>query len=405
MSDSTVSRDRALRRLSKIARPLEAVLSSPLESIGLTASHNICAYNNVPEQPTSLRDGFALRTGDIEKSGPMDPVRLTVTQTIQAESLNASEVRPGEAARVLTGGLVPPGADAVLAEEDVEIVDDIISVTTPVRSGWCVRPAGGEIAQLSIITPTGSTITPQAAAVMLRTGVRSFHVHPRPTAWTIALGSELTDPTDLDDDSGRFPADNLVITGGLLYDAGAEVVHSGVLADEENLLIDALSADDLPDVIITTGGTGRSERDFSRSSALDAGFTTIFDHIDIRPGRNMFAAYKGNTLLFGLPGPPSAVFACFHAVVLPTIQLLRGLQDREPIMAKMETGISARPDGQWLFPCQLRVKGSSLVATPLTGKDMPPMLAIGQAHGMALVKGGDSILPEGEVEILSVMYE
>jgi len=405
MSDSTVSRDRALRRLFQLARPLEAVLSFPLESIGLVASHNILAHKDVPEHPTSLRDGFALRTGDIEHASLLNPVRLAVTQTVRAESLEAKNVLTGEAARVLTGGMVPLEADGVLAEEDVTLEGDAIVVTTPIRSGWFVRPAGGELPNEAIIVRAGEKVTPQAAAVMMRTGVDSFHAIPRPTAWTVALGSELSDPHVADDEAGRFPADNLVLTGGLLYDSGADVVHTGVLPDIEDRLIEALSAEDLPDVILTTGGTGRSERDFARSSAKEAGFDIIFDRLDIRPGRNMFAAHKGDTLLFCLPGPPTAVFACFHAVVLPAIRMLRGLQDRPPFMAKLRNGISARPGGHWLFPCRLEHQGASLVATPLAGKEVPPMLAIGKAHGVALVKGGDSVLPDGDVEILSTSYE
>jgi molybdopterin molybdotransferase len=347
-----------------------------------------------------------MRTDDIERSGPMNKVRLVVTQTVRAESLGAKEVLSGEAARVLTGGIVPPGANGVLAEEDVEIDEDAIKVSTPIRQGWFVRPAGGEIAKGAIILRAGEIVTPQAAAVMMRTGVKSIHAYPRPTAWTIALGSELTDPTQLEEEGeGRFPADNLVLTGGLLYKSGAEVEFSGVLPDEEERLIGVLSSEDLPDVIITTGGTGRSERDFAHSSAQQAGFTTIFDRLDIRPGRNMFAAHKGNTLLFCLPGPPTAVFACYHAVVLPIIRMLRGLQNRPAIMAKLENGISARPGGHWLFPCRLTHKGTGLVATPLAGKEVPPMLAIGQAHGAAIVLGGNSILPDGEVEILSTLFE
>jgi len=409
MSESTVSRDRAIRRLSKIARPLEAVLAFPLEAPGLVAAHNILARKDVPARPRSLRDGFALRTADIEESGPMHPVTLAVTQTVTAESDNPADVTPGTAARVLTGGLVPPGADGVLAEEDVDIDGDRITVTTPVRSGWFVRPKGGEIPHESIIVRAHEVVTPQAAGVMMRTGVESFHVHPRPTAWALALGSELIDPDATPDSAaqskGRFPADNLVLTTGLLAQSGAEVVRRGVLPDDEDRLAQIFSSSDLPDVIVTTGGTGRSERDFARASAHAAGFETVFDSLDIRPGRNMFAAHKDNTLLFCLPGPPAAVFACYHAVVLPIIRLLRGLPERPPFMALLEDGISARPGGHWLFPCRLGHKGASLIATPLAGKEVPPMLAVGQAHGVAIILGGDSVLPGGEVEIVSTLFE
>lgn len=406
MSD-TISRDRALRRLSKTARLQEAVATSPFEAIGLVASHNICAFCDVPEAACSVRDGFAVRTVDIEKAAATRPVTLPVTQVVRAESREAFPVDPGCAARVLTGGMVPQYADAVLAEEDVEVDGDSILVRAPVRPGWFVRAAGGEIEKGSIITRKGEVITSQAAAVMIRTRVTSIHAHPMPTVRVIALGSELSDPCCGEGcDTARFPADNLVLTSGLLKQSGAEVVQAGVLPDSETQLVETLSAAELPDVIITTGGTGRSERDFARMGAQDAGFETIFDHVDLRPGRNMFAAHKNNTILFGLPGPPSAVFACYHAIILPFIRRLRGVAERAtPLTARVKNGISARPGGQWVVLTTLQHACGELVATPLTSKDMPPMLAIGKAHGVALISGGDSILPEGEVEIASVLYE
>ncbi len=406
MSD-TISRDRALRRLFKLARPLEGVATSPFEAIGLTAFHNICAYCDVPEAPCSVRDGFAVRTADIEKSGTTKPVTLNVTQTVRAESKEATPIPPGTAARVLTGGMVPKNGDAVLAEEDVEIDGDTIQVRTPVRPGWFVRAAGGEIGQGEIITRAGEVITPQAAAVMIRTRVTSIHTRPEPTVRIIALGSELSDPCCGEGcDTARFPADNLVLTSGLLRQSGTKVLETGVLPDSQAQLIETLSSKNLPDILITTGGTGRSERDFARHGAMEAGFSTIFSHVDIRPGRNMFAAHRDNTILFGLPGPPAAVFACYHAIILPTIRRLRGLAEREtPLTAKMASGISARPGGQWVVLCSLAHKNGELISTPLAGKDVPPMLAIGRAHGVALLNSGDAILPGGEVEVVSVGIE
>ena len=404
--NDTISRSQAIEHLLRLARLPEAVCISPHEAVGLVASHNICAFCHVPEQACSVRDGYALRTEDIEKSAATKPVTLTVMQTIRAESTSSTPVGPGEAARVLTGGLVPDGADAVLAEEDVEIDGNTILVRTPVQSGWFIRPAGGEMEQGAIITQAGTTITPQAAAIMIRTRINSIHVHPKPMARVIAVGSELSDPCCGDEcDTARFPADNLVLAKGLLELSGAIVTETGVLPDNEATLIETLSSDTLPDILITTGGTGRSERDFARSSAQQAGFTTLFNSVDIRPGRNMFAAQKGKTLLFGLPGPPAAVFACFHAIILPIIHRLRGLPHQDqPTMARFEDGFSVRPGGEWLVLCSFEHRGTTLTATPYIGKDVPPMLAMSLAHGLAVIPGGDAILPGGEAEIISTIF-
>lgn len=407
MSDTTVSRIQAIRRISRVLQPVKSILRSPHEAVGLIASHNVTAHCDVPEKACSLRDGYALRTEDIEKSSAMSPVRLAVTQVVRAESLETEPVISGTAARVLTGGMVPEGADCVLAEEDVEYVSDEegegVLVRTPVRSGWFVRPAGGEIKRESIILRAGEIVTPQAAAVMIRTRVNGIHIRPHPEARVIAMGSELSDPTGQCEDSGtgRFPADNLVLTAGLLKQSGVDVVESGVLPDIKDRVVETLSAVDLPDIVITTGGTGRSERDFARISAQDAGFEILFNRVDIRPGRNMFAARRGDTLLFGLPGPPSAVFACYHAVVLPIIRNLCGVADTAPLLASMESGVSARPEGEWVALCRLEHKEGMLSARSLSGKDVLPMHAMGLANGVILLNGGDSILPGGTAEVVT----
>jgi len=415
MSEAIVSRSRAVKLLLQIARPLKAVAVSPFEAVGLIPSSDISAFCNVPEQPCSVRDGYALRAEDIEKASFLRPVRLAVTQIVRAESKTPDCIEPGDAARVLTGGLIPPGADTVLAEEDVELDveaeaetdEETITIRTPARKGWFVRAAGGEIDMGAVIGETGTVITPQAAAVMIRTRVSSVMAHPKPRVRVLSLGSELSNPIccDEDCDTARFPADNLVLTRGLLEQSGGHVTETGVVPDNEDTLVKILSQDGLPDIVITTGGTGRSERDFARIGAKRSGFTTIFDRVDIRPGRHMFAARRDDTLLFCLPGPPAAVFACFHATILPVIRRMRGLPDQtEPIMARFEKGLSAKPGSEWLVQCALAFKGSHIVATPLAGKEVPPMLGMAKAHGLAVLQSGDAIIPGDETEILSTMF-
>lgn len=398
-----LSRIQAVQEILHRFPPLEAKRLMPLDGVGLVTATDITAGCNVPEHACSVRDGYALKSSDITKARSMRPVRLEVKQTIRAESRDPEPIISGEAARVLTGGPVPPGADAVLAEEDVEIKDDAIMVTTPVREGWFVRAAGGEIAEGTIITPHEQVITPQAAAVMTRTRLDEVPVHPRPTVRILALGSELSEPGR--DELNKFPADNLILMRGLLEQSGAIISEWGVLEDDKGLLIETLKSPFLPDVVITSGGTGRSERDFSRTGALEAGFDVICNHVDMRPGRNMFIAMRDKTLLFGLPGPPTAVFTCFHAVILPVIRRLRGLPAKPaPLKARFTQSIHTKPGSEWLVQCVLHMDGSQLRATPLAGKEVPPMLGMAQAHGLAILQGGNLVEEGDEVDILTAAY-
>ena len=401
MTKPLIPRSRALKRILRHAEPGEPERLGPSEAAGRIAAHDVTAFSSVPEQPCSLRDGYALRSADIEHAGTMHPVRLAVTQTIRAESRPDVPVEPGQAPRVLTGGIVPEGCDAVLAEEDVEIEGDNILVRTPVRPGWFIRPTGGEIEMGEVITGAGEVITPQAAAVMARTRSGSIHVHPPVRAWALALGSELADPAcDGVNVQARIPADNLILAGGLLRDNGAQVTGTDVVPDHLVSLVDLLSGE-LPEIVITSGGTGNSERDFALQGAEQAGFTTLFHGADVRPGKNIFAGVRDNTLLFGLPGPPVAVFACFHGFILPVLRRLRGLPaPAQPLLAQLEEGLSVRPGSEWIVPCRFYRKNATLMAQPLIGKHTPPMLAVGRAHGAALIPGGEGVLPGGEVEVV-----
>lgn len=396
-----ISRLEALRLLADAVVPRQAVARVPADAVGLAAARDIKAGCDVPETACSVRDGYALRSADVAEADPVRPVRLAVGQLIRAESENPAPLGPGQAARVLTGGTMPPGADCAVAEEDVEIGEGHIRVTAPARPGWFVRPEGGEIGAGAVIVPAGGEITTQAAAVMTRTRLETVPVYPRPTAICLALGSELAAPGE--PCGARFPADNLVLASGLLEKAGAEVAGVAVVPDERSRLVAALSRPDLPNLVVTSGGTGRSERDFARAGARQSGFDILFDTVDMRPGRNVFAALRGRTLLFGLPGPPAAVFTCLHALIAPTVRAMRGLARREErLAARFTKGLNARPGSEWLVQCELAMDGATLTATPLAGKDVPPMFGMGRADGLAVLPGGVSLLPGDEAEILTI---
>ncbi|XXJ21467.1 molybdopterin molybdotransferase MoeA [Desulfovibrio caledoniensis] len=404
-----ISRKDAVRKLLRRARPAEVRPAPPMDGVGLAAGLDVAALCDVPEHACSVRDGYAVRSQDVARAKPMAPVRLEVKGCLRAESADPDTLEPGTAVRVLTGGPVPPGADAVYAEEDVREEEGHILAAEPVRSGWFVRAAGGEIAAGTVITPAGNEITPQAAAVMTRTRVDSILVHPRPRARLMALGSELAkpglDPVELPaPGTARFPADNLVLLKGLFEAAGAAVEQTGVIPDDRDRLVSVLSGPDLPEIIVTTGGTGNSERDFAYEAALEAGFEPLFKRIDIRPGRNMFAAARADSLLFGLPGPPAAGHACFHAVILPVIRTLRGLPEPKQRTARFTQAINARPGSEWLVQCRLEIEGATLTATPLAGKTVPPMHGLARAHGLAVLQSGQTLTPGDEAEILTTLF-
>ncbi len=373
----------------------------PGKAVGRVVAGEARAVVAVPGVAVSLRDGFAMLAADTLDAHNDTPVSLAVMAHIPAEASPPGLLESGQAARVLTGGPIPPGADCVVADEDVHLIDSQVVVSSPVLAAEHVRAIGDDLAQDSLIVAPGERLTPQAASVLIRAGVAALRVHSRPVASVFALGNELCDPF-VPVVPGRMPADNLLLASGLLEQAGLGIRCCAVLPDDEDAVAAALGQEPLPDLIITTGGTGHSERDFSRRGAELAGFATLFGAVNIRPGKGMFAAVREQTLLLGLPGPPGAVFACLHAFLPAIAARLQGLSSCLPLWVRLKDSLSSRPGGEWLVPCVIENHSFGLEAHPLVGARLSPLAVLARAQGVLAVPEGLSPASGQMVEFLSV---
>ncbi len=373
---------------------------APIQAVGRVVADDVRAVVAVPEVAVSLRDGFAMLASDTLGASNM-PVSLLVMAHLPAEAQFPSALSSGQAVRVLTGGPVPPGADCVVADEDVHWVDSQVVVSRPVAAAEHVRAVGEDLAQDKLIIAPGERLTPQAASVLIRAGVAAVRVHPTPVASVFALGNELFDPFG-PAVPGRMPADNMLLASGLLKQAGLGIRCCSVLPDNVEDVAAALGQEPLPDLIITTGGTGHSERDFARLGAERAGFSALFGAVNIRPGKGMFAAVRKQTLLLGLPGPPGAVFACLHAFLPLIVARLRGLSSCLPLWVRLKGSLSSRPGGEWLVPCELKTHSSGLEAHPLVGVGLSPLAVQARAQGVLAVPESSSPSSGQMVEFLSI---
>ncbi|MEF2145971.1 MAG: molybdopterin molybdotransferase MoeA [Desulfovibrionaceae bacterium] len=398
-----LSRAQAVNLLLEHCAPTLACRMQPMDAVGLVAAEKAQAACPIPGHPTSLRDGFALRSADTATASANAPVCLPVTLTLTAESRLPAPLLPGQAVRLLTGGPVPPDADAVLGFEDVREEGETISLHAPVLAGQHIRPEGGDLPLGDIIAFPGRAITPQAAALLTRSKVVELAVHPRPSVCMFGLGNELGQPGTAIK-PGCIPADNVVLVRGLLERWGARVLESRTLPDDLEAIGRALLNAPLPDVVITTGGTGRSRRDFAHEAALLAGYDLLFNGLDMRPGKQVFAALKqdgGRTVaLIGLPGPPNAVYACLHAVVLPLVRRLRGLTPASASCALLKQAIRTRPGSEWIVPCTLDLHEGRLTAQPLIGEG-PTLRALALADAAIALPPDRDLTPELPVELLA----
>lgn len=411
MGKDRVVKDRrqAVDMLLDHVQPGPALRLRPVEAVGRVLAAHVHAVCDVPEVSSSARDGYALRASDTRAASKDEPVEIPADGLIPAEETNPGRLGAGRALRVLTGAPVPGGADAVVADEDVSHAKGGIVLGMPARAGQHVLPAGTDIRRGTRIALPGERITPQAAAVMVRSRVDEVSVFPRPRAAVFVLGSELADPyasaptesAGAGGSSGRMPADNAVLTSQLLERGGFEVVRRMVLPDDAEALGSALHQAGEFDLAVTTGGTGRSERDMARRGAEAAGFAPVFGSVDIRPGKGMFAAAKEGAVLLGLPGPPGAVFACLHVFVPALAAKLQGLAPGGPTQALAGSELVPVKQGEWVVPCRIRRTGASTTADPLTEK-LEPYALLARADGVLVVPFGPVVAAGQCVELLLI---
>lgn len=402
MTLTQITREKAVKRLMERVRPSRVVELPPSRAVGLAAAADLLAGVSVPEQAVSLRDGYALAARDSAQASDAVPAVLAIRGEIHAETRSSEPLEPGTAVRILTGGPLPSGADCVVAEEDVREQSGSLILTAPLRPGWFTSGPGADIGAHDLILAKGGSVTPQAAAVLARTRTPLVSVHEPPAVRILAVGSELAPPDQAG--PGRIPADNLVLASGLAARTGAVVESAIPVRDDPDALMRELVREPAPALIITSGGTGRSERDFTANAAMRAGFEPLFQGVAMRPGKSVFAGMRNTTLMVSLPGPPGAVFACMHALVLPVLRGMAGFAPSSPLRVELADSLHAKPGLEWLVPCAVRLENARLTASPLIGRDVPVLLSLSRANAILPLAPGTALAPGDSAPALSSIF-
>jgi len=362
-------------------------LDLPLyDGIGLICAEDICAAHATPAEPRASVDGYTFASRYSRHAEPNNPAGLQVLGLIRPSTASPAPIAPGQAAAILTGGPLPPGADCVVAREDVEISGAVLCLPREVLPFEHVRAPGSDLKAGTGIVRRGEELTPSVLATLAVSGTTRVKAYAGPKVLVLALGNELS-ALEAETLPGKMPADNLIMAGGLLRYRGVQDAKTEVCANELATISAQLEATDAQ-CIITMGGTGPGDRDFIMDAALGAGFVPLFNGLKLTPGKSMFAAVRGTTLLFALPGTPWAVFALMHALVLPAICWLRGrnLPVPGPILARPQLlPPLAQLGWERLVPCTNSALGAELLAQPLLDRSREGRLDMLQAQGLLIV--------------------
>ena len=297
------------------------------DCLGLVLSEDVYALLDMPPFSRSAQDGYALCSKDSIGATGENPVKLKVTGKIYAGDHLDVQVRPGEAVRIMTGAMVPAGADCVLRQEDTDEGEDVVQIYKDVEPGCSICFKGEEYKKGHTLLHEGTKIDAAALAVASGNGIMELPVYRRVKAAVVSSGSEVVEPgTPLT--PGKIYNTNTVYMKARLHQLGAQVMMSRTVGDELEIMEEALKeAANQAELVITTGGVSVGQKDLTEEALLSIGAEILFHGIAIKPGMPTLAAEKDGVLFIGLSGNPFSAAIPFEMFVREILSLKMGDPD------------------------------------------------------------------------------
>ena len=315
--------------LAQAAAPLAQEEVSTFDADGRVLAQDTVSALQVPAFDNSAMDGYALRCADVAAAG----TELPVSQRIAAGSVG-EPLQSGTAARIFTGAPVPPGADAVVMQEDCVAQDDgTVRVQAVPRAGQNIRRAGEDIAQGAVVLRAGTRLTPAALGLAASVGLARLPVARRPRVALFSTGDELVMPGDVAPSQlppGAIYNSNRFFLRALLRRLGCEVTDCGNLPDQREATAEALrGASASHDVVLTSGGVSVGEEDHVKPAVQQLGRLDLWQ-VAIKPGKPFACGRVGGAHFIGLPGNPVSSLITFLMLVRPFLLRLQGVENVAP---------------------------------------------------------------------------
>ncbi len=299
----------AQRVIERFVTPVSAIERVAIrDSLDRVLALDVVSTIDVPAHDNSAMDGFALRGEDLAADGE---TRLTVVGTAVAGRPLGRGIGPGEAARIMTGAVMPEGSDTVVIQEVVRVDGQALFVPQGQHAGQNRRLRGEDLTAGRPALVAGKRLSPADIGLLASLGVAEVPVRRRLRVAFFSTGDELRSIGETLA-PGEIYDSNRYTLHGMLRRLGVELIDMGVVRDSPEALEEAMRiAGESADAIVSSGGVSVGEADFTRQVMAKLG-DVAFWKIAMRPGRPMAFGRVGRACYFGLPGNPVAVMITFY---------------------------------------------------------------------------------------------
>jgi molybdopterin molybdotransferase len=370
-------------------QPLAAE-THPLASslLGVVLAEDVVSDLEMPPYDKSLMDGFAVRSSDL----PDGKGILAIIEEITAGQVPQHPLGSEQAARIMTGAKIPVGADAVVVVERTKAREGnrIEIEDRPPKPGQNILYQGREMKVGETILRAGMVLRPQELGLLATMGKTLVKIQPAPNAGILATGDELVEPSQRPG-PGQIRNGNSLQLMGQVSRAGGNPRCLGIGRDNSTSLRSLVAEGLQSNMLLLSGGVSAGKLDLVPGILEELGVRPHFHKVDMKPGKPVFFGTKGATIVFGLPGNPVSVLACFELFVRPAIRRLRGHADVGPrmVQAVLAKDYRYQSDRPTYHPARLEAgaRGWQVCMVPWFGSS--DLRALAQANALAVLAKGD----------------
>lgn len=338
MSEPLLSIEQAFQRLAESIIPLPAEFLPLDQTLGRVLASDVHAACDLPPFDQSAMDGYAVRHADLSRH-PLLPVASTIAAAAQDRW---PKLAPGQAARIYTGGVLPDGADTVIQQELALREGDEVSFRAALERGANVRRQGEELRSGARIAEAGQRVTPGLIGACAAANLPSLVVYRAPRIRLLVSGDEVV-PAGSTLRNGEVADANGPLMSAWFRAQGYPAPSVVRVVDEPDVVRAALQAAfEEADLIVSSGGVSVGDRDLIGPEAEGLGARRLFWKIAQKPGKPLFVAQRGASLLMGLPGNPASVLVNLVSFVRLALDRLEGGRAQKPVF---RTGLLAAATG------------------------------------------------------------